>query len=70
MAATTTGPTALASITATRRGKRRIVAFRNILIHGYADVDNRLVWDVAEAKLHILRCDVEALMQEAGIGPD
>lgn len=24
---------------------RRIVAFRNILIHGYADVDDRLVWD-------------------------
>jgi uncharacterized protein with HEPN domain len=25
---------------------RRIIAFRNILIHGYADVDDRLVWDV------------------------
>ena len=25
---------------------RRIIAFRNILIHGYADVDDRLAWDI------------------------
>jgi uncharacterized protein with HEPN domain len=25
----------------------RIVAFRNLLIHGYAAIDNRLVWEVA-----------------------
>ena len=46
---------------------RRIVAFRNILIHGYADVDDRLVWDVVETKLPILRRDVEGLLREAGI---
>ena len=45
-----------------------MVAFGNILVHGYADVDDRLVWDVVEAKLPILRRDVEELMQEAGIG--
>ena len=45
---------------------RRIVAFRNILIHGYADVDERLVWDVVEAKLPILRRDVEALLGAGG----
>ena len=43
----------------------RIVAFRNILIHGYADVDDRLVWDVVQAKLPILRRDVEKLLREA-----
>jgi uncharacterized protein with HEPN domain len=30
---------------------RRIIAFRNILIHGYADVDDRLVWGVIEPGL-------------------
>jgi len=29
----------------------RIVAFRNVLIHGYATVDDRLVWDVVQTKL-------------------
>ena len=29
----------------------RIVAFRNILIHGYASVDNKLVWGIVEGKL-------------------
>ena len=48
---------------------RRIVAFRNILIHGYADVDVRLVWDVIETKLPILRRDIETLLEEAGIEP-
>lgn len=48
---------------------RRIIAFRNILIHGYADVDERLVWDVIEAKLPVLRRDVEALLREASSEP-
>ncbi len=29
----------------------RIVAFRNVLVHGYATVDDRLVWGVVEGKL-------------------
>ncbi|CUA93990.1 HepT-like ribonuclease domain-containing protein [Thiomonas bhubaneswarensis] len=33
----------------------RIVAFRNVLIHGYATVDNRLVWGVVETSLGPLR---------------
>lgn len=40
---------------------RRIIAFRNLLIHGYADVDNRLVWDVVETKLPTLRREIAAL---------
>ncbi len=43
---------------------RRIIAFRNILIHGYADVDDRLVWDVVQTKLPVLRREVEKLLVE------
>jgi uncharacterized protein with HEPN domain len=43
---------------------RRIIAFRNILIHGYADVDDRLVWDILTAKLPTLRNDVDSLLSE------
>lgn len=41
---------------------RRIIAFRNILIHGYAELDDRLVWDIIESKLPILRSETEALL--------
>ncbi len=41
---------------------RRIIAFRNILIHGYADVDDRLVWDIVKAKLPKLQAEVDALL--------
>ena len=43
---------------------QRIIAFRNILIHGYADVDDRVVWDVVETKLPRLRLEVEVLLAE------
>jgi uncharacterized protein with HEPN domain len=43
---------------------RRIVAFRNILIHGYADVDHRLVWDIVETKLPLLRSEIESLLAD------
>ncbi len=32
----------------------RIVAFRNLLIHGYASVDDRIVWGVVEGQLQPL----------------
>jgi uncharacterized protein with HEPN domain len=38
----------------------RIIAFRNILIHGYASIDDQLVWGVVEADLPILRRALEA----------
>ena len=41
---------------------RRIIAFRNVLVHGYADVDDRLVWDVVQGKLPALRREIEALV--------
>jgi uncharacterized protein with HEPN domain len=43
----------------------RIIAFRNVLIHGYADVDNLLVWGVVESRLGSLRSVLSSLL-EAG----
>mgnify|MGYP001420545085 CR=1 FL=1 len=33
----------------------RIIAFRNLLIHGYATVDDKIVWGVVEGSLPQLR---------------
>ncbi len=52
-----------ATVTRVRK-YRRIIAFRNFLIHGYADVDNLLVWDIVEGMLPALREDVTALLRE------
>ena len=38
---------------------RRIIAFRNILIHGYAQIDDRLVWGGLDSKLPTLSQEVK-----------
>ena len=43
---------------------RRIIAFRNILLHGYAEVDHRLVWEVVTTKVPTLTAGVNALLTE------
>lgn len=43
---------------------RRIISFRNILIHGYAEVSSRLVWDVIETRLATLRREIADLTAE------
>ena len=43
---------------------RRIVAFRNLLIHGYADVDDELVWGIVENQLPKLCDEVQVLLDE------
>ena len=44
---------------------RRIIAFRNILIHGYAEIDDRIVWGVVEGQLSQLKRDVNALLTDS-----
>ena len=39
----------------------RIVAFRNILAHGYADIDDQIVWSLVRSKLPGLLKEVESL---------
>jgi uncharacterized protein with HEPN domain len=43
---------------------RQIIGFRNLLVHGYAEIDDRLVWNIVEEKLPILRREVDALLRE------
>ena len=43
---------------------RRIVNFRNQLIHGYFVVDDRAVWDIVKVHLPILGNEVAALLQD------
>lgn len=41
---------------------RRIIGFRNVLIHGYASVSNKTVWDVLTTDLPRLREEVDELL--------
>lgn len=43
-------------------GYRRAIAFRNILIHGYAEIDGEVVWRVLRDDLPVLLKDVLALL--------
>lgn len=43
----------------------QIIAFRNVLIHGYASVDDRLVWGVVEGQLADLVEISRLLLDEA-----
>jgi len=45
-------------------GCRQIIAFRNILIHGYHVIDSALVWKVIQDDLPILEEQVTALLDE------
>jgi uncharacterized protein with HEPN domain len=51
-----------ATIVTTIPDTPRIVAFRNILIHGYDVVDNHVVWDIVQRYLPALHERVESLL--------
>jgi uncharacterized protein with HEPN domain len=44
------------------REHRSIVSFRNILAHGYDNIDDRIVWGIIEEDLGNLLEDVEELL--------
>lgn len=44
----------------------RIIAFRNILIHGYSLLKHDLVWSVVQHQLPKLMNEVDALLTRAG----
>lgn len=45
-------------------GVSHIIAFRNILVHGYDVVDHEIVWDIIQQDLPVLREQAEALLAE------
>jgi uncharacterized protein with HEPN domain len=42
----------------------RIIAFRNILIHGYATVDDQVVWGVISTRLPTFRATLRELLAD------
>lgn len=42
---------------------KRIISFRNILVHGYADLDQEIVWKVVQVSLPVLKTEVEGLLK-------
>ena len=54
------GPELLSQI----RNHRDIVSFRNILVHGYDAIDDRIVWGVIEEDLDGLVEDVNRLLKQ------
>jgi len=45
---------------------REMVAFRNILVHGYLGVDIDQVWQVVERELPILKRHITTMLEELG----
>jgi uncharacterized protein with HEPN domain len=48
---------------------REIVAFRNLLIHGYATVDHPTVWETVQLHVPELRRCIVELLDEIGEAP-
>jgi len=46
---------------------RRIIGFRNVLVHGYEMIDDQIVWQTIQQHLPILKGQVEKLL--ASFGP-
>ncbi len=50
------------TILQTVSGHQRIIGFRNILIHGYDTVDERIVWSAIERHLPVLISEIRELL--------
>ena len=52
------------AVAASITGYQRIIAFRNVLIHKYDVVDDRLVWDVVQTNLPTLAREIDILLED------
>lgn len=41
---------------------RKIIAFRNTLIHGYSAIDNRIVWDIVKTHIPRLHKQIQSML--------
>jgi uncharacterized protein with HEPN domain len=48
---------------------RQIIAFRNILIHGYDIIRNEVVWGILESDLPTLSGEISALLEQGADQP-
>ena len=44
---------------------QNIISFRNILVHGYAEINNRTVWEVIEHNLSALAKEISELLKDS-----
>ena len=42
---------------------RKIISFRNVLIHGYSQITSTVTWDIVENKLPVLRRELAEILQ-------
>ena len=42
----------------------RIIGFRNQVVHGYGKIDDEITWRILQAKLPVLRRELELLQAE------
>ncbi len=48
---------------------QQIIAFRNVLIHGYDIIDDQVVWEAVQGNLPTLQDKVQALLDQASDQP-
>jgi len=56
------------SIAARLSSHNRIVAFRNVISHGYDTIDYQIVWQTVQESLPVLQAEVEQVLREMGEG--
>jgi uncharacterized protein with HEPN domain len=44
-----------------------IIGFRNVLIHGYGQVDHDKTWDIVQTELPVLRLELDELLREGSL---
>ncbi len=47
---------------------RAIIGFRNVLIHGYAQVDHSKTWDIVQTELPVLCQELDMMLQQDSQG--